>query len=269
MIGAGSLRNPFYISPEYDLGGIGKRSRQDTAGRIIVDPTPELGERTLTFICAGQSNIANTCDVPYAPTNAGKVLNLNIWDGALYRYQDPVLGASASMGCWLGRLGDKLINAGRCDRVVFVPLGMGASFVIEHTPGYPENSKITAAVERCRALGLNVSALLWMQGESDNGNTSQADYTTRLLSVIATPRAIGEAAPWFISRCTLFAGVTSVPIRAAQSAVVNGTDVRAGPDIDALTGVNRWDNTHLSGVGANACADLWVAALAGVPPTTA
>lgn len=269
MIGAGSLRNQFYIVPEYDLAGIGKRSRQDTTGRIIVDPTPGVGERTLTFVCAGQSNIANACNVPYAPTNVGKVLNLNVWDGALYRYQDPVLGASASVACWLGRLGDKLIDADRCDRVVFATIGMGASFVIEHTPGQPENSKIMAAIERCRALSLSISAFMWMQGEADNGNTSQADYTTRLQSVIATPREMGEDAPWYIAQCTLFNNVTSAPIRAAQAAVVNGADVLAGPDIDTLTGANRWDDTHLSGTGANACADLWMTSLASLSPAVA
>lgn len=267
MIGGASLRDRFYITPEYDLQNLGKRSRFDTTGRVLVDPRPVAGERTLTLICAGQSNIANACDTPYTPTNVGKVLNLNIWDGGLYRYQDPVLGASAQVACWVGRLGDKLINAGRCERVVLVTIGMGASFVIEHTPGNPENSKITAAVERCRALGLTVSAFLWMQGEADNGGTSQADYTTRLQQVIATPRAIGETAPWYIAKCTLMSGVTSATIRAAQASVVNGDDVRAGPDTDTLTGANRWDTTHLSGTGANACADLWVTALSDLVPS--
>jgi hypothetical protein len=266
MIGSGSIRNPFFITAEPSLNSTAKYSNRNTDGKTLVNPSVYEGKKVLCLIATGQSNIANSGQVSYTTLNPSKVHNLNIWDGAVYQGQDPFVGTSISPtgpGSWLGRMGDAIIADGYYDFVVFVTIAMGGSAIIEHVPGGAENSKYLCAVERCRALGLTINAFLWMQGESDNGVTSQANYLSRLQQVIATPRSIGENAPWFVGKCTYINDVIDNNIRTAQAGVVNNVDIFAGADTDTVTGAtNRYAGlVHLTATGAAAVAALWKTAI--------
>ena len=58
-------------------------------------------------------------------------------------------------------------------------------------------------------------------------------------------------------------GTIDSTIRAAQAAVVNGTDVLAGPDLDTITTGERQDGTHFDTYGADSASTLWKNALDG------
>jgi len=99
--------------------------------------------------------------------------------------------------------------------------------------------------------------------------TSQANYASRLTSIISAVRAHGVdfAAPWVVGKCSYNGGATSAGVRAAQASVVNGTDIFQGGDTDTLTGTSVYRSSgdvHFTAAGANAAAELWKSAIASV-----
>jgi hypothetical protein len=160
-------------------------------------------------------------------------------------------------------MADKLIADGKYTDVVPVPVGIGATLVHDWATNVTLFQRIVVAARRAAALGLPVTAFLWMQGELDAANgTSQASYAADLATLIAIPRSLGFNSPWLIGKCTWQAGAASAAVQAAQAGIVNGTNIFAGANTDTLTGtaVNRQaDNTHLSDAGAIAGGSLWAA----------
>jgi len=264
MRGVASAQDPFVV-PE-DLAQIPWGSNSQPTGKIISTPRLNAGESTLVFALPGQSNSANSGDTIYTPTNATKVDNFNVFDGGTYRAVDPLLGCTTAdisrQGNIWGRVADKLINAGKCQRVILAPHAYGGTSVAKWAPGGILNRRISIVAQRLGVVGLPISAWLWMQGETDNNplGTTQAAYAASLAGVITTMRA-AYTAPVLIGKCTYINGAVSAGIQAAQVAAVNGTTVFAGADTDTLTGtaVNRLpDDTHFKAAGADAAADLWV-----------
>jgi hypothetical protein len=262
MRGATSAADP-YIVPE-DLNQVPWGGNRYPNGKIISTPRLNAGEKTLVLPLVGQSNICNSVDTAYTPTNATKVDNFNIYDGGVYRAVDPLLGCtirdSTTQGHMFGRVADKLINAGKCARVILVPVGYSGTEIAKWTPSGILNRRLIIAKNRLAAVGLTPSLWICMDGETDNNplGTSQSAYAASLAQVIATP---GDGVPWAIGKCTYINGAVSAAIQAAQVAAVNGTTVFAGADTDSLTGtaVNRQaDDTHFKAAGADAAADLWV-----------
>ena len=245
-----------------------------TAGRTSTSAALTPGERTLVAIVGGQSLSANFGQSLYTPANAAKVQNLNIPDNTVYRCVDPVLGATGVDGSYIGRLGDKLIDGGAFDRVIFIPIGIGATSIIQHTPRGNYNHRIIAAALRAKAFGwldpnANVeAAVLWHQGEGDNVDcTSTATYVARFLEVQGTLTGRGIDIPWLIAKSTMVANEVDADIQAAQDALVNhGANRYAGANIDSLTGsTNRQaEGTHLKDAGNDAAAALWKTAIEAV-----
>jgi hypothetical protein len=114
---------------------------------------------------------------------------------------------------------------------------------------------------RLARAGLTPNAILWGQGESDLMATSQADYTTRLLSLIATFRTYWASTtiPIFIAKESYINGFVDSNVTNAQASVVNPSlGILAGPDADARTAAYRAaDNTHWNTIGAAAWASDW------------
>lgn len=242
-----------------------------TAGRTSTSAALTPGEITLIAIVDGQSLAGNFGVTPYTPTNSTKVQNLHIPNNTLYHCADPVLGATGVDGSYIGRLGDKLIDGGHFDRVIFIPIAVGATSIIEHTPRGNCNHRLIAAALRAKAFGWldpnpDVAAMvLWHQGEGDNvDGTTQAVYQSRALEVQGTLTSRGIDIPWLFAKSTMVENVVDADIQAAQDALVDHSANRyAGPNIDSLTGsTNRQaEGTHLKDVGNDAAAALWVTAI--------
>lgn len=251
MQGTGSISDPFRLDE------VRARGNRTLTGKAISSPRQTPGERTLVLIVGGQSLVANSSDSLYTPVHSGKVDNLSLLDGGTYAASDPLLGCDGDGGTWMGRCADKLIDAGVCDRVVLVPVACGGTSITLWEPGTMFGDRISVAAKRCAAVGLQPSLVLWEQGQSDHGMAS-ATYRAKLLGIIAGVRSAGLAAPWLVARSTMEANITDANVRAAQSAVVNGTDILAGPDSDSLpASPYRRDQTHWNALGADAAAGLW------------
>jgi hypothetical protein len=261
MRGVASAGYPFIV-PE-DLDQIPWGSNRYPVGKETRSPQLNPGEKTLVLVTVGQSNGANSGSVAYTPTNADKVDNFNIFDGGTYKAVDPLLGctirSSATCGNIAGRIADKLINGGYCQRVILVPICYGGTPVARWATGGVLNRRLALVPQILASRGLAASLYIWIQGETDNNplNTSQAAYTASLAQVIATP---GDGVPWMISKCTLINGAVSTAVQAAQDAAPNGINVFQGANLDSLTGLvyRQVDLTHLTGAGHDAGADLFV-----------
>lgn len=267
MIGVASAIDPYLLIPVDTVQGI-------KAAPAMRDPRLKAGERTGVFGIPGQSNATNITDAAYVPVNGAKIDNLDINDGGLYVAADPLLGcttnlAVAGRGNIFTRVADKLISAGVFDRVILIPVAVGGTPVASWVPG-ALGDRILVAARRARAVGLPITAFLWMQGETDGVNgTSQATYAATLASVIAGPRAEGFNAPWFIGKCTYIVGTVYPAIQAAQAGIVNpAANIFAGANTDSLTGATYRqviDDTHLNGTaGSDAASTLWTTAIDAV-----
>jgi hypothetical protein len=244
-------------------------------GKEVVDMSTLTGT-TLVLPVGGQSNVTNVTPALYVPTNRLNVINFNICDGGFYRAKsggaiDPLLGCTGNVsfglsvpwpnGNWIGILADNLVTAGIATNVVIVPFGVGGSFIADWASGGSNNPRVGVMAARLARAGLTPSAILWGQGESDLMATSQANYTTRLQSLIATFRTYwpSTSIPIFVAKESYISGLTDSNITNAQAAVVDHPlGIYAGPDGDARTATYRAaDNTHWNTLGASTWASDW------------
>lgn len=259
-----SAPDPFdTLAPEFDA----RFNRNVGTKTLRAAQAPVAGETVGVLIVAGQSNAANTAGdgTAYTPTNPAKIDNLFLSDGGVYAASDPLLGTengyAGEIGNVFTRVADKLVTAGWRQRVVIASVAIGATSATQWDALLYR--RIVAAHRRALAKGFTVDGICWQQGETDTAlETSQAAYTASMTSLMGKVAAAGVSAPWLIAKGTLYLGAASTAIRAAQTALVNGSTVLAGPDTDTLTGTNRRpDNTHFSLTGADAAATLWTAAI--------
>ena len=225
----------------------------------------------------GQSNTTNVIPALYAPTNAG-VENFNISDGGCYVPAslgapiDPMLGCTGyppglgtpyPTGNWIGILGDIRINAGRAQREIMVPAGVGGSYMHDWEPGGSNNVRIGVTARRLAAAGLTATGILIGQGESDVF-TAGPVYQTSLHNVILSIRTFFPTTPIYIAQETYINGITSAAVRAAQAGEIDpANNVFGGPNLDLLgAGYRQPDNTHFnSSPGAPTVAGNWNATL--------
>ncbi|MCY7356338.1 MAG: putative Ig domain-containing protein [Rudanella sp.] len=106
-----------------------------------------------------------------------------------------------------------------------------------------------------------VRAVLWHQGESDNGYRGQQAYFDNVKAVIDKTRQQSGYArlPWVVSRVSYIGGRTDAAIIAGQNQLIQTVDqVWPGPETDAYTSTDdRFDGLHFAGNGLNRLTDLW------------
>jgi hypothetical protein len=106
-----------------------------------------------------------------------------------------------------------------------------------------------------------VRAVLWHQGESDNGYRGQQAYFDNIKIVIDKTRQQSGLArlPWVVSRVSYIGGRTDPAIIAGQNQLIQNVDqVWPGPETDGYTGIeDRFDGLHFGGIGLVHLTDLW------------
>lgn len=271
--GRASATDP-YILTEAAAG----RGFQDVGGRTQVNPTLVGGQKTAVIIAVGESTIANydatnnlTCGtVDYTATNS-TAQELDIYNGGIYQAKDPLLGNQSCGGSLLGRLADDLINASVFARVIVVPIAVGGVTMSEWATSGDLSNRISVALGRLVAAGLTSGTSLMaivQDGANDNvQGTSQASWEASFNSMVSANPGIPF---WFVAESTYDNGSASSTIQAAQAAVINGTTILAGPNLDSLTGTScsasacrqASDNTHFTAAGSSSAASLWETAIA-------
>ena len=224
-------------------------------------PCVPLGGKTAIIVVHGQSNAANYGSTRHTAREA--VDNFDPASGKCFAAADPLLGTDGIGGSFATRLGDILIQAGRYDRVIFVPIARGAAS-LAFLNG--EGAELTTnGIAKLKAAGLAPTHILFQQGETDAGSTTTAEQYASLLHQLAKRfRAAGFDAPFYLSRSTKCGHVAPnnmAAVRAGQlSAVDEVLNIRPGPDTDTIGNDGRSaDGCHMNEAGTLANAALWAA----------
>jgi hypothetical protein len=220
--------------------------------------------KTAIIIVHGQSNAANYGNTRY---NArGAVDNFDPATGNCFAAADPLLGTDGAGGNFATRLGDLLIEAGRYDHVVLVPIAAeGASLAALNGD---KAGRIDNAIARLSVAGLTPTHIIFQQGEKDALlTTTSREYVEALHQLVRRFRGAGLTAPFYVSRstkCDAVAPKNIAAVRDGQFAAVNeALGIRPGPDTDLIgnDGRNPHDGCHMNELGTLANAALWAAFL--------
>ncbi|MCA9246873.1 MAG: hypothetical protein KDA42_07145 [Planctomycetales bacterium] len=249
----------------------------DVEVRAVSGGTP-LGNATVNrigvgevFITAGQSNSANHgAEGPESPTD-DRVSAYNPATGWQVA-NDPQPVATGGGGSPWPSLGDQM-TAKYDVPVGFYSVGWGGTSVAQWVPGAPGPDtdplydRLQDAINYLGTDGMR--AILWHQGESDNGsNTSTANYASRLQSVIDQSRIdAGFDVPWLVALVSYIppSNFDSNIISGQQLVIANDPFTYLGPDTDTLTG-SPWrdgggSGIHFSSIGLAEHARLWLEAI--------
>jgi hypothetical protein len=268
-------RKPSYVPDPFILveTGIRDLGNRDTSAKSLRSQTIDTGVRNLVLIVAGQSNAEPENSTIYSPSNPTKIDNFNIYDGAIYSPEEPLVGSGARaaglalLGYHPGLiLADALVSAGKFDRVILVPVALGGSSIADWTTGVL-TSRPVVAMKRLAQRGIvpgmtNVTfAFIWGQGEADAlAGTTQNAYTAGFNTVVANLKVAGFSGRIFIARQTLALGSFSAAVQAAQTSnapsgvIDNANGIYLGANADALVGnicngggtCRQGDNTHFT-----------------------
>jgi hypothetical protein len=216
--------------------------------------------KTAIIVVHGQSNAANYGSSRYTAREA--VDNFDPATGKCFAAADPLLGTDGAGGSFATRLGDILIEAGRYDHVIIVPIARGSSSI-----SFLNNegaNLITNGISKLKAAGLTPTHILFQQGETDAGSTTTADqYASLLHQLVKLFRAEGFEAPFYLSSSTKCGPVyptNAAAVRAGQlSAIDSALNIHRGPDTDTIGNDGRSDGCHMNEAGTVANAALWAA----------
>lgn len=229
----------------------------------IERPCGPVSGKTAIIVVHGQSNAANYGSARYTAREA--VDNFDSVSGKCFAAADPLLGADGMGGSFATRLGDMLIQDGRYDRVVLVPLARGgASIAYLNSEGA---ELITNGIAKMKAAGLAPTHILFQQGETDAvSKTTAEQYASLMHQLVRRFRAAGFDAPFYLSRstkCDYVRPANMAAVRAGQLAAVNeALNIRPGPDTDTIGNEGRSpDGCHMNEAGTVANAALWAAIL--------
>ena len=236
------------LNPMTDVPGIidGGIPYSDTTGRIQVSASGFTG-RTAVIVIAGQSYGENSpATDPYAVASEynppGPVYQLNVFDGNLYRAQDPLLGTDGIGGTMWTRMAERLIESGQYDNVVLVSLPVGGSSITQWIPGGPYYRKLTLAFKELQTLGLTTTQFIWQQGVADSGVLPPATYQQYFLSIVNVLRSHGMTAPIYTSLNSLSSGgISSDPAAFASEAAFSAMQLQNATGFDNL-GINQGVN---------------------------
>jgi hypothetical protein len=249
----------------YENVDLNRGSFNDTGDRVRVGATEVARGRTAVILIFGQSNGANSGDAPYVPRH--RVINFNLFDGHCYVAKDPLLGTTERRGNFASRMADMLIEQSLFDTVVLAPISVGGSRIEEWTTGGARHRRLQIAIKRAADSGLNVTHVLWHQGESNAGVDADADlYIGCFLNIHEALRSYGVNVPIYVAQATICNSPPNETIRSAQRAVVDPVlGIFAGSDTDMIGPSERYDGCHMAESGLIRHAQLWIEALKAAP----
>jgi hypothetical protein len=224
-------------------------------------PCGPISGKTAIILVHGQSNAANFGSSRHTAREA--VDNFDPATGKCFAAVDPLLGADGIGGSFATRLGDILVQAGRYNRVIFIPLARGgASLDFLNNEGA---ELTTNGIAKLKEAGLTPTHILFQQGETDAVSTTTAEqYASLLHQLVKRFRAAGFDAPFYLSRsakCDYVGPNNIAAVRAGQlSAIDAALNIRPGPDTDTIGNEGRSpDGCHMNEAGTLANAALWAA----------
>lgn len=252
----------------------------DAAQRLVAWPgkhetaCPRRSPRVATILILGQSNAGNHAQsVPLAMADEA-VLNWHA--GRCHVAASPLLGATGWQQEPWTSMARSVLASGKFDRVVLAPIAVAGS-PIARWVGRGDLRPVLMREATQLQDHLDVTAVLWLQGEADFGRaTGERAYTAALGQVVASIRSAGIDAPVHVYTATWCLDparwTADNPVARAQRGVLAWHGVRArnvsrGVDIDALLRPeDRFDGCHLSESGVRQVARATARLLGAATP---
>jgi serine/threonine protein kinase len=210
------------------------------------------------FVGAGQSNSTN-CGPEKLQTETKMA---STFDGSRWRLADdpqPGVHDNSGGGSYWPAFGDALYEKYKVP-IGIASVGHSGTSVNQWQPG---GELFQWLVTRVRELGPHgFRAVLWHQGESDVGMSSD-DYARKMTALIrGSQRAAGWEYPWMVAQVSYHnPKQASFPTtRAGQKKLWDEGVALEGPDTDRLTGDNRSEGgqgIHFSAKGLRAHGRMW------------
>ena len=194
----------------------------------------------------------------------------NYYRGRCYHAVDPLLGPTGDAGTVWTRLADRCIRSGLYDRVLIIPIAVGATTVSEWAPGSYLYRLLAKTIRDVSSQGLTITHCFWIQGQSEDsageiGTTAVRDrYIERFTAIIKGMRELGVRAPVYVAISTISHNGFNPAVQEAQRMLVNpALGILPGPDYDAImkNPANRWEEVHLSHQGLEIATQAWFTAL--------
>ncbi len=206
-------------------------------------------KKTMVLLAFGQSNSANYGEDLFS---AGHNV-YNFFEGELYKAEDPLLGASGRKGSIWCLFADMVIERSSFENVIIVPAGEGSSKAEDWSYGGKYHSKLKKTLDDIHKLNLEISHIVWHQGESDNfKGTDPEIYIQRFSEILKFLRSENIYAPVYMSIATfhpLAEKKINSGLQEAQFKIIkNNNNVFEGINSDIYTDqIYRYDNIHFSG----------------------
>ena len=129
-------------------------------------PCPPPARRLVIFTF-GQSNAANFGEARYSASPHVFVYS----NGRCLPAHDPLPGAEGDEGSPWGRLGDRLVKAGRYDNVVIIAASVGGTSIGDWAPDGSLGARLTGRIRNALGGAMRPDVYLLVQGEADSTMT--------------------------------------------------------------------------------------------------
>ena len=218
----------------------------------------EITDDTGIYLTYGQSNSVNSGELGY---NVKK----NVYQfilGNTFDYGDPSLGGPGDGGSVWGMVGDKLIEQGFHDKVIFSNSGWGGKKIGELKEGQFFEFLIFNYVTLIQKYG-RVDGILFHQGENNNSPEGVRNYYNDFSEFISNLKERGVEIPVYLSRVSLCGNKKPInkTLTDIQNQLIREIDiVREGPNTDLLSlkSDRLNDYCHFSLQGNDKFSDMWV-----------
>jgi hypothetical protein len=269
LYGALSARKDIFPFPQIEMiKGIfipNQHAYNDITKKQEVSCDQVKHDRLMVALVIGQSNSANYGELCYAPNK-----NIyNFYKGKCYKAIDPLLGSDGVGGSVWTMLGDKLIDAGLYENVLFISIGVADSRIARWAPEGDLNHRIIDAINYSKAANFPITHIFWHQGESDaRDGTTKAEYKKSFMNMLDSIRQERVGAPIYVSITTRLRNKISNEIREAQAELIDPKNkIYPGPDTDYVDKLDdRHDGVHFSAIGENKVAKLWLRKIISMDP---
>jgi len=218
-------------------------------------------KQTGIYLTYGQSNSSNSGEFGYFVKN--EVFQFLL--GETFVYEDPSLGGVGGGGSVWGMVGDKLIENGIHEQVVFSNCGWGGKKIEELKEGHYFEYLVNNYNNLIKRFG-RVDGILFHQGESDNSSKGVENYYNHFSEFIINLKEQGVNIPVYLSRVSLCSEEYPVnqDLTDIQNQLISDFDIiKQGPNTDLLSEKSDrlGDYCHFSLDGYDKFSDMWVESL--------
>lgn len=222
---------------------------------------PIVTDNTGIFLTYGQSNSVNHGQIGYDVKNSV----LMFFENKTYKYKDPSLGGTGYDGSVWGMVGDKLVDNGIYDQVVFSNCGWGGKSIKELKEGHLYDYLVENYNQLKEKFG-RVDGILFHQGESDNNESGHDYYYDSFVEFLNNLKSEGIDTKIYLSRVSYChpSRPTNNKLISVQNKIIEDfSNVYEGPNTDLITErkYRLPDDCHFSIEGYRRFSDMWIESL--------